>query len=244
MKIQKYLAIATATACVIAIAPWIFTFGWQPLSSMPTNWGVFGDYIGGVLSAPLAFAGLVALLATIQQQQAFAQAEQNKSNNLRYFEGAVKCLERAYSTFHPLGVDAPKKDRLVWLTTARWLLAARDLSRQISSTSPALKTAYGVEEEHFRMLFYGFLDPTAVSGVFSVKEFFEGNFTREGAEIEERSARVILDFIEWPEGKVDAIDQVPLYTAAEVEAMNISLRGFKAFLHEKKRFQAERDQPN
>ena len=104
MKVDSVLIASTVIACVVTVAPWIVVFSGYSLSTSPADWGVFGDYIGGVLSAPLAAAGFVALLITIRQQRKFAQSEQNKANDLKYFEGALKCLERAYETLHPPGV--------------------------------------------------------------------------------------------------------------------------------------------
>ncbi|OMG53225.1 hypothetical protein BJN45_13495 [Azonexus hydrophilus] len=236
MRIQKALAIATAIVCVVVIAPWVITFGGQALSPKPGDWGVFGDYIGGTLSGPLALAGFIALLITIQQQRSFALAEQNKSNDLRYFESALQCLKRAYETIKPIEAEAPPKSRLVWLTTARWLLAANSISSKISGTSPSLKNAYELEAEHYRMLFCNFLKPNQMDSVFSQQAFFAGDRSMSGSELEERSVRVILEFMEWPEEKRDVIDKVPVYTREEVESMHVWLRGLQAFLQGKPRF--------
>lgn len=238
MKMQKVLAIATAVACVVTIAPWVITFGRQPLSLTPADWGVFGDYIGGTLSGPLAFAGFIALLITIQQQRAFAQDEQNKSNDLKYFESAQQCLKRAYETIKPIpAVNSPPKNRTAWLTTARWLLAATTIASKISDTSPSLKEAFELEVEHYRLLFFGHLKPNQMDSVFSEEEFFVGDCS--GSEIEERSVRVILEFMEWPEEKNDALRNVLPYTLEEVESMYPWLHGFQAYLLKKPRFKQD-----
>lgn len=236
MKVQKALIFATATACTVAITPWIITFGGQPLSPTPTDWGVFGDYIGGILSGPLALAGFIALLLTIQQQRSFAQAEQNKANDIKYFESAQQCLKRAYETIRPTGAERPPKNRMVWLTTARWLLVAESLVSKISQTSPSLKEAFEIEAEHYRMLFVDFLKPKQMDSIFVEENFFAGDYTRSGSEIEERSVRVILDFMEWPDEKIDALDKVTLYTRDEVDGMLVWLRGFQSYLLRKRRF--------
>jgi len=236
MKVQRVLAFATATVCAVAIAPWIITFGGLSLSRTPADWGVFGDYVGGVLSGPLALAGFIALLITIQQQRGFAQAEQNKANDLKYFESAQQCLKRAHETIKPIGAETPPKSRVVWLTTARWLLAAKSLAAKISETSPSLKEAFDLEAEHYRMLFVDFLKPNQMDSVFSQENFFIGDHTRSGSELEERSVRVVVEFMEWPEEKSDAIDKVPLYMRDEVDGMFVWLRGFQLYLLKKRRF--------
>lgn len=237
VKAQKILAAVTAIACFAALVPWIIVFWSKSFSTNPADWGVFGDYIGGVLSGPLALAGFVALLITIQQQRAFAQAEQNKANDLKYFESAQKCLERAYETICPTDAKTPPKNRMAWLTTARWLLSANTLAARISGTSPALKEAFDLEAEHYRMMFCEFLKPLEMCSVFTEHSFFEGDHTRSGSELEERSVRVILEFMEWPEEKADAITKVSQYTRNEVESMHAWLRGFQAYLLGKRRFQ-------
>lgn len=239
MKTQKILVVMTAIACFIAITPWVMTFGGLPISSAPADWGVFGDYVGGTLSGPLALAGLVALLITIQQQRSFAQSEQNKANDLKYFETAQQCLKRAYEAIKPTEAERPSKSRLVWLTTARWLLAASSISDKISTTSPSLKDAYELESEHYRMLFAGFLKPLQMNSVFSELNFFVGDHTMSGSELEERSVRVILEFMEWPDEKRDAIDKIPAYTKEEAEAMHVWLRGFQTYLLSKRRFRED-----
>lgn len=232
---QKILAIATAIACLVTIALWVFTFGGQPLSLTPADWGVFGDYIGGTLSGPLALAGFIALLITIQEQRAFAQDEQNKSNDLKYFESAQQCLKRAYETIKPIpAVNSPPKNRTAWLTSARWLLTANTIASKISDTSPSLKEAFELEAEHYRLLFSDLLKPNQMDSVFSEKEFFVGDSS--GSGIEERSVRVILKFMEWPEEKNDALHDVPLYTREEVGAMCPWLHGLQTYLLTKPRF--------
>lgn len=38
-----------ATCIVIVLAPWIIRFHATEFSTTPSDWGVFGDYLGGVL---------------------------------------------------------------------------------------------------------------------------------------------------------------------------------------------------
>lgn len=240
MKVQRALILLTGTACVLAIAPWLLNFWGQRLSPNPADWGVFGDYIGGVLSGPLALAGFIALLITIQQQRAFAKAEQDKANDIKYFESAQQCLRRAHETIKPQdGAPSPPKSRMAWLTTARWLLAAESLANKISETSPSLKEAFELESEHYRMLFMDILKPRQMNSIFVDSSFFSGDDTLSGSEIEERSVRVILNFMEWPDEKSDAIDKVPLYTRKEAEEMHVWCRGFQAYLLNKRRFKSE-----
>ena len=136
----------------------------------------------------------------------------------------------------PCILQGSYQNRLAWLTAARWLLSAEALSENISETSPALKTAYGVEVEHYRVRFYDSLRPTKFDGVFSDQSYFEDDVPKSGSQLEERSVRKVLEFMNWPDEHVDLIDSIPLYTREEVDEMSMSLRGFKSFLLESRRF--------
>jgi hypothetical protein len=236
LKFQKLLIFGALGSVLITLFPWVLTFGMNPVSLDPADWGAFGDYFGGVLSGPLALAGFLALLVTITQQRDLAKAEQQQINDQKYFEGSQKCLQRAFETFKPGEVSGPISSRLLWLTTARWLLSADALSKKISTASPALSEAYLLEVEHTRMLFDGFLQPSNVHSVFAQRNFFTGEASRDGMPLEERSVRVVLNFVKWPEEKIDALHDVPQYTEAEANDLRVHYRGLQAYILSKPRF--------
>lgn len=236
LKLQKTLIVGALGSVVITIVPWILTFGKNSVSLNPTDWGAFGDYFGGVLSGPLALVGFLALLVTIKQQREQARSEQKKTNDQKYFEGAEKALQRAFETIKPANTEAPVSNRLLWLTTARWLLAADALSKKISNESPALIDAYELEKENTRMFFRNFLRPTSMDSVFTQRHFFEGERGNSGSELEERSVRVVIDFMKWPDEKVDDLHGVSLYTREEADGELGFYFGFQAYVRAKRRF--------
>jgi len=64
----KALLLVAFIICVLAIGPFFIAFYNNPFSGDPGDWGVFGDYIGGVLGALTPLLAFVALLIQIRQQ--------------------------------------------------------------------------------------------------------------------------------------------------------------------------------
>lgn len=57
-----------ATCIVTVLAPWILRFHATDFSASPSDWGVFGDYLGGALSTIISALGLIGIIATIKSQ--------------------------------------------------------------------------------------------------------------------------------------------------------------------------------
>ncbi|MBK8814939.1 MAG: hypothetical protein IPN42_05260 [Methylococcaceae bacterium] len=66
----KYLLMILVIASVLVVSVFMFYFlkFHYKLSSSNTDWGTFGDFIGGTLNPILSFLGLIALLLTIYLQ--------------------------------------------------------------------------------------------------------------------------------------------------------------------------------
>ena len=78
--------------------------------------------------------------------------------------------------------------------------------------------------------------------VFARRDFFDGAASRDGGQLEERSVRVVIDFMEWPAEQIDALDAVPQYTKAEADELGARYRGFKAYIMSKQRFNEPEDE--
>lgn len=238
MKIEKILIILALSACAIPLLPWLWTF-WAPGFSLePDDWADFGTFIGGVLSPLLAFASFVGLLLAFNAQRVEAARLKAESDDLNYFNHAVKSLERAYETLIKGAPDGELvRDRLTWLTCARQLLSAKDVSGKISSNSAGLNTLYEGEEEHWRHQFHDLLYVSNSSNVLKSASYFGNSENVNGIEIEERSIRVIYEFADWPEGKKDPMESVDYYTAADVKAMGWRMKGVREYVATMTRFQ-------
>lgn len=86
------------SACVLigtALIPYIMVFAKNGVSNAPDDWGIFGDYFGGILNPLLAFLALIALLVTIKLQineLSITRKEFEKSSNALIAQ--QKLLER------------------------------------------------------------------------------------------------------------------------------------------------------
>jgi hypothetical protein len=236
MKLRVF-ALTALLACAIPLVPWLMTF-WSPsLATDQTKWSEFGSFIGGVLSPLLAFASFLGLLATIREQRASAERQKIETDDRNYFNHAIESLKRAYETLAG-GQSAlePVRDRLAWLSCARLLLSAKEVANQISISSQGLLAVYDGESEHWRRRFYELLNPTTGGRVGTRLAFFSEQELTGGGPIEERSIRVIFEFMDWPEGRQDPIDSVPKYTLEDLSAMNASMSGIREYVRSKPRF--------
>lgn len=234
--IGSLMAIALL-ACAVPLGLWYFKFGHLELANNSIEWSNFGGYIGGVLSPPLAFVGFIGLLLTLHFQRAQAARLDTESNDRNYFNHAVNSLERSFNAITGGKPDGDLSvDRLAWLTCARLLLSAKDVSGRISTTSEGLRALYEGEEEYWRHRFYELFEAKDVR-VDSKKAGFFGSDTPSGAfRLEERSIRVIFEFKDWPEGKPDPIENVPKYESDELEAMKGSMSGVRDYVLTMPRF--------
>ena len=230
MKIERLLIAAAIVAVLTAIAPWLYTFSTAPVSGKPVDWSYFGGYVSGVLSPVLAFASFVGLLMTLTQQRSAIAAQRTADDDKNYFNHAVSSLERAYDVIS--GMDqhtGPIRSRLAWLTCARLLLSAKEASALVSDESKALRALFAGEEEHWRYRFYKLfqrLDPPVGRDA----NFFSCPTNPQREEIEERSIRVVFEFVNWPEGKEDTIAHVQRYTRDELDSMGLLMSGVSEYL--------------
>lgn len=246
MKLTYWLAAIALGFCLIPLGVWIFHFHHLGLASDSTQWSNFGSYLGGVLSPVLAFLSFIGLLLALETQRKEASRLRKESDDLNYFNHAVKSLERAYEAIakkHSLeevkgGAPAvePLRDRLAWLTCARLLLSAKAVSEQISNESSGLRALYAGEEEHWRHQFYEMLQGDRVRLQLMHPSYFGNPETLEEPQIEERSIRVIFEFTEWPDDKTDPIDDVPKYSSEELQKMKTLMSGVKGYVLAQHRF--------
>lgn len=233
MKIERLLLVAAVVAVLLAVAPWLYTFSTAKISGKPEDWSYFAGYVGGVLSPVLAFASLVGLLTTLTQQRAAIEVQRTVDDDRSYFDHAVKSLERAYGVISGGDQSAgPVRDRLAWLTCARLLLSAKEVSAQISNQSKGLKALFAGEEEHWKFRFHELFHGVSPA-VGRDSAFFSSPTNPQLEGIEERSIRVVFDFVTWPEGKEDAIARVPRYTREEVRSMGLLMSGVREYVQQR-----------
>jgi hypothetical protein len=238
MKLLLPMIGAALIACSIPLGLWVFNFNHVGLASSSTEWSNFGSYIGGVLSPFLAFVSFVGLLLAFNTQRAEAARLKSESDDLNYFNHAVKSLERAYEamTKNATPKVALVPERLAWLTCARLLISAKDVSGRISWKSKGLLALYAGEEEYWRHRFFELFDSEDVRLASRNASYFGGEKPSSGFRLEERSIKVIFDFFNWEESKQDPIDRIQKYTQAELDVMKGNMSGVREYVLTMPRF--------
>lgn len=72
------LAFVSLISYLVTLVFYILTFHAKPISGEPSDWGLFGDYIGGVLNPFFAFMALIALIMTLHIQ--WREAKESKKD--------------------------------------------------------------------------------------------------------------------------------------------------------------------
>ena len=236
---SKHLELTLAAVAVIAtsipLGLWVMKFGTPNLSDQNKEWEEFGTFVGGVLSPLLAFAGYIGLLFTIRQQREGAWKQQEDKDSKHYFDHAVSCLERAFGAISAAGQSRqPVRDKLAWLTCARLLLSAQAAAELIAKDATGLRTLYDGEVEHWRHKFYEFFQPTSPESFGNDFLYFLQDDSTPPMSIDERSTRVVYEFISWPTGKTDAIDHIARYADNEIDAMKAGKLGLQSALRHRR----------
>ena len=105
MRKEKRLLIYSALLLGILILTPIIIYSWnfagQELSSNPSNWGTFGDYIGGIINPIIALGSLVILsyLTYLVSQQS-----NEKNKNLLVFEKKLAAYEELTKPFKDINL--------------------------------------------------------------------------------------------------------------------------------------------
>lgn len=224
-------AITAVAWMVICSLAWVVAFAGQSVSADSAKWADFGSYFGGTLAPVLAFSSFIGLLVSIQDQAQAHRAERERQDSFLHYDHATRNLERAFREF--MGNDEqatePVSDRLVWLTTARLILSAKRAAAEI--TVPSISRMYQGDEEFWRRQFYDVLQHLDQPTPFTDANYFRrGDQGVRGNVIEERSIRVVADFIEWPAEQEDPIDAIPRYTDAELGSLPHSKRGIREYI--------------
>lgn len=246
-------AIAIGAAC-LSITPclfWVYRFWALPFSDDQQSWNHFGTFIGGTVSPLLSLAAFAGLLLTVQQAEASAkqqarqaqseeQGRQAETDATRLQALAERCWSRAYDTINDRG--QPARNRLAWLNCARLLLAGDKAIAQISSTQRTTLQIAHAEKSHWQSRFYDLLDPVSTRSIGMTASFFQEDASEYRTQIEERSIRVIYEFIQWRDDEIDSIESVPKYTAEELDSLPPTMLGIRQYIQQMPRFRTPRAQ--
>ncbi len=242
-KIIWLISLLMGLSLAVVLAPWIIQFAGSSFSSEPSNWGVFGDYFGGVFSSLISAFGFVGVITTIviqsrtisAQLDGIAQEKEIRDDEV-YAKQSLECLNEAYGKLKSSDDGGLYRNRIAWLESARLIIVAQNLSKRIKSDS--MRESYRAAEKVVRSKFSSLLNPDNNPSTMQPTYFYEMDWDRwaEGRRqepIDRISVFVIYRFASWQIDEPDELDSL----AEEVNAGVINLRyfGAKRFLEQSER---------
>lgn len=243
-KFKRYLLIAAGLltlSIIIALLPWLYKFHNSTLSADPAIWGVFGDYIGGVLSTLISALGFIGIILTIHiqanaisaQVSGIAQEKEIRDDEI-FSKQALECLNEALTNLNDPETGGVYRNRLAWLESARLILTAQELSKNIKSSS--VQQVYNAAEKVVRSKLSAKLNPDRYPETMQPSFFYDMDWDRwmdgkKQAPIDATSAYVIYKFISWQKHEADNISSL----RGEVDANMISPKylGAQLFIQQK-----------
>lgn len=237
-KIAKNHIILTSALLLIlcstiVLAPWLKWFHASSISTDPSNWGVFGDYVGGVLSTIISALGFLGIIATIKTQSdtlstqlsAIVQEKEIRDDEV-YSKQSLECLNEALEKLKSPIDGKLYRSRLAWLEAARLIVTAQSLAEKIKSDS--MMYTYKAAEKVIRSRFSTLLNPDNCPETMQPSYFYHMDWDRwitgqRQEPIHETSAYVIYKFASWQRDTIDELDSVE-----KVDFHSVSERYFGA----------------
>ncbi|MDC7813723.1 hypothetical protein [Pseudomonas sp. BLCC-B112] len=228
------IAIIALIACTTAVAaPWLWQFSASGLSTSPGDWGVFGDYFGGVLSTLISALGFIGIIATIKTQSdtistqlsGIAQEKEIRDDEV-YSKQSLECLNEALEKLKSPIDGKLYRSRLAWLESARLIIIAQNLAERVKSDS--MQHTYKAAEKVIRSRFSTLLNPDKSPETMQPSYFYHMEWdswiTDQRQEpIHETSAYVIYKFASWQSDRLDELDAV-----GKIDFHHVSERYFGA----------------
>lgn len=97
------LIILTISFVIIPIAAYIVNFHDTPVTKDPGDWGIFGDYIGGLINPTLSFISVLILARSIHMQSASQRDATSQFNSIMKREALRSHDELMRTLTQPLG---------------------------------------------------------------------------------------------------------------------------------------------
>lgn len=189
--------------------------------------------LGPLLVAAGVLTALVAFLSNLRRA---------RSEDL--LEAATDLLEKAYDKLAPEdGSSQPSNRRYAWLSSARLVITAETLGKNI--TEPSHHLIYREKKEYWRTRLYELIWPSA--------EGLPSSFYAESPEhmiaysgdvrdpLSEKSLAFLYRFVRWPENMPDPLGDEPKFTDEEIDRMlSFGPRGLGGLLAEVRRLRQSR----
>ena len=154
-------------------------------------------------------------------------------------EAATDLLEKAYEKLAPEEESPqPSNRRLSWLSSARLIITAETLGKNI--TEPSHQMIYREKKEYWRTRLYELIWPS-IEGLPSsfYAESPEHMIAHSGSvrdPLSEKSLAFLYRFVRWPENMPDPLGDEPKFTDEEIDRMlSFGPRGLGSLLAEARR---------
>jgi hypothetical protein len=160
-------------------------------------------------------AGLIAALVIF-----ICNLQRARSEDI--LKAATDLLEKAYTKLEPQdGSNLPSNNRLSWNSSARLVLTAEKLAKEI--TEPSHQLIYQEKKEYWRAQFYELICPSleGLPGSFyakNAKDMISHN-PKGRAPLSQKSLAFLYRFVRWPKENTDPLGEQSNFTAEEIENM-------------------------
>jgi hypothetical protein len=150
-------------------------------------------------------------------------------------EAAADLLEKAFDALEPKE-GVPINRRHAWLSAARLIATSEKLSKHI--VEPSHRSIYNQKKEYWRGRLYDLLFPSPPEGLpsafYADKPEHMISWSGNARDpLSEKSLAFMYRFIRWPEGAIDPIGEVPVFTDEEIARMeSFGPRGLGTLLAE------------
>ncbi len=134
------------------------------------------------------------------------QKEDKYKASEAFLRESILILERSFDIFTDKGAhtNPPRNDRLLWLTTARFIHRFYKMLEKVSENKH--REIIDEHEEYHRFQFNKLLDENKDN---FTKEYFKTNNKKYlSGSIDRKSIAVIFDFAKWKEGMIDPLTEV------------------------------------
>lgn len=180
--------------------------------------------LDAILQNPVAWLALAVSITALGLTFWRFRRDVQLQSSQDYLTASTRMLERAYEMFEAKDSaewsGLPEPDRLLWLTVARMLREAEDTARQIKVRSH--QTLYEHAQTFWRGRLYDLLRPLGRIPLTYFAEDADSIVATVGdsrAPLSDKSLRVVLDFIRWPEEKPDPLEGVAPFSDEEIDRM-------------------------
>ncbi|BAV74980.1 hypothetical protein PCAU_2771 [Pseudomonas chlororaphis subsp. aurantiaca] len=217
-KVLIAAALSLVVSTLLVLAPWIIRFSGSTFSTDPSNWGVFGDYFGGVLSTVISALGFIGIILTINiqartistQLSGITQEKEIRDDEV-YSKQSLECLNEAFDKLKSPESGKLYKNRIAWLESARLIVTAQKLAERIKSDS--MQHTYKAAEKVIRSKFSSLLNPDNSPETIQPSYFYEMEWDRwvknqKQQPIYNISAYVIYQFASWQNDEPDELDSI------------------------------------